>query len=134
MARPTAKALSKGAAMSIPLWVYRIWNHKNAEPLKTYRAEASKLERYIDELSDEMQIDFETANEHVGLAWALYVYADPPVYDEATKFPLSSFIETGRGFVVSAVEKTGSRAHVIARGAKGGNFAEGAWVKAFRLV
>jgi hypothetical protein len=96
--------------MNVPWWVYRIWAKENGRrPLNTYRrkkqrpGEGEKLESLICETIDQIVEGTRNQAERiVAYAWALYVFADPPLYDESTTFPLSSFIEVSRGYIVAA--------------------------------
>jgi hypothetical protein len=115
----------KGKSMTIPIWAYRIWKTRTGHVLNTHRAEGPKLEKLVSELAEEINISWDEAVIIVARAWALYVCADPPLYQlenkrvsdswhgkpysrelegTATVFPLSSFIEVSRGYVVAAVD------------------------------
>jgi hypothetical protein len=105
--------------MEIPWWVFRIWAKGNSgTPLPTFKEgkngrrqpEWSKLENLINDTEDVMPepASHREAERIVAYAWALYVFADPPVYrlegKNATKFPLSSFIEVAQGYIVAAFD------------------------------
>lgn len=105
--------------MNLPWWVFRIWQTRNSSdrPLNTYKSknvgteherigEAEKLDSLIEETIEQMP-DGTTrrdAERIVAYAWALYVHADPEVYDDNTKFPLSSFIEMAQGYILTAFD------------------------------
>jgi hypothetical protein len=112
-----AKPFAKGKGMSLPLWVYRIWQTQTGVVLNTYKKEPVLLGKLISELAAEGNINRGEAEAIVARAWALYVCADPPMYcldtsaaygqpgRKITLFPLSSFIEVSRGYVVAAFEQ-----------------------------
>jgi len=105
--------------MNLPWWVFRIWAKKNSyTPLPTYdtgtkgnrQPEWSKLQGLIGETEEAIPTESRREAERiVAYAWALYVFADPPVYrldgKNATTFPLSSFIEVAQGYVCTAFDK-----------------------------
>ena len=107
--------------MNVPWWVFRIWTKKNGgTPLPTFgegskfrrEPESSKLERLICETESVMPepASRREAERIVAYAWALYVFADPPVYclekreGKVTKFPLSSFVEVSQGYICAAFD------------------------------
>jgi hypothetical protein len=109
-----AKSLSKAKAMNLPWWVFRIWAKGNGTPLNTYGygtkgrrpGEYERLESLICETIHVMPepASRREAERIVAYAWALYVFSDPAVYNEKTKFPLSSFIELSQGYIVAAFD------------------------------
>jgi len=111
--------------MTIPTWAYRIWKVHTGTVLNTFKPEGAKLEKLITELAAEANISWDEAVVIVARAWAMYVCAEQPMYQlenkrvsdswhgkpfarelegSATKFPLSSFIEVSRGYVVAAFD------------------------------
>jgi hypothetical protein len=105
----------KGKNMTIPIWAYRIWKAKTGIALNTHR-EGPKLEKLIAELAAEANVHWDEAVVIIARAWALYVCADPPMYcldtsaaygqpgRKITLFPLASFLEVSRGYVVAAFD------------------------------
>jgi hypothetical protein len=112
--------------MNIPWWVFRIWAKKNGganygTPLNTFGSgwkmrrpgEADRLDSLIADTSMQIEVAQDSMREAeriVAYAWALYVFADPPMYNlearqgKVTKFPLSSFIEVSQGYIVAAAD------------------------------
>jgi len=108
--------------MNLPWWVFRIWRKKNSGtslptfgegPKMKHPGEQHKLEELIQETEQIMPepASAREAERIVAYAWALYVFADPPVYNldpdegKVTKFPLSSFVEVAQGYICTAFDE-----------------------------